>query len=125
MTSTLLGTFLLLAHFILLFLQGRLLLPDHHPLHHPGLLHGAHRQPPAEKNGGGEDQTEESCVRGHVRRGRLLLLLPALCHRQSGAAERQAAAMAGGGGRRGSGVRQPHGFVVPGLPAGPAGVLLL
>lgn len=89
-----------------------LLQSNSHPFLHPGLLHRAHRQPPAKENGGGEDQAEASGVRGHVRRGRLLHLLPALRHRQGGAAGRQAAGFAGRGERGGSGLRQPHGFVI-------------
>lgn len=33
-----------------LFLQGRLLQPDHHPLHHPRLLYDPHRQPTEEED---------------------------------------------------------------------------
>ncbi len=107
------------------FLSGRLLHPDHHSLHHPRVLLSAYCQPTEEENGGGKDQTKESCVRSHVRRCRLLHLLPALCHSESGAAERQATKAAGRRGRSGSGLRQPHGFVVLGLSAGPTGILLL
>lgn len=84
--------------------KGGLLQPDHHPLHHPRLLHRAHRQPPEEEDGGGEDQTEASRVRGHVRCRRLHHLLPALRHSQGGAAERQAQRLAGGGEYSGSGL---------------------
>jgi len=108
------------------FLKDRLLQPDRHPLRHPRLLHGAHRPPAAEEDGGRQDQTEASGVRGHVRRRRLLHLLPAQHRGQSGAAERPAQKGVGARrGRGGPGLRQPHGPVVHRLPAGPAGVLLL
>lgn len=51
-------------------------------------------------------------MRGHVCCRRLLHLLPALHYSQSGAAERQAEELAGCRGRSGSGLRQPHGFVL-------------
>lgn len=62
---------------------------------------------------------------GHVRRCCLLHLLPALCHSQSGAAERQAVGQSACRGHSGAGLRQPHGFVLHRLPAGPTGLLLL
>lgn len=64
-------------------------------------------------------------MRGHVCGRRLLRLLPALRYSPSGAAERPAEKLADRRGRGGSGLRRPHGFVLHGLPAGPAGVLLL
>lgn len=106
-------------------LQGGLLQPDCVSLHHPGLLHRAHRQPAAEEDRGREGQTAEGHVGGDVRGGGLLHLLPALRHRQGGAPERAAAEMGGGGEGGGSGLRRPDGSVVHGLSAGPAGLLLL
>lgn len=111
--------------FCLFVFLDRFLHTDRHPLHHPCLLHCAHREPTEEENSGGKDQTEEGCVRGPVCCRRLLHLLPALCYSPSGAAERQAKRMADRRGHRGSGLRWPDGFVLHGLPTGPTGLLLL
>lgn len=111
--------------FFIFYFLDCLLHTDRHPLHRPCLLHRAHREPTEEENSGGKDQTEEGGVRGPVCCRRFLHLLPALCCSPSGAAERQAKRMAGGRGHRGSGLRQPYGSVVHGLPTGPAGLLLL
>lgn len=62
---------------------------------------------------------------GDVRGGGFLHLLPPLHHRQSSAPERAAADGAGRRGHRGAGLRWPHSSVLHGLPAGPAGLLLL
>lgn len=64
-------------------------------------------------------------MRGNVCGGSFLLLLPPLRHRQSSAVECAAAEPAAGRGLGGSGVRRAHGYVLHGLPAGPAGLLLL
>lgn len=106
--------------------RGGLLHPDHHPLHHHGLLHGANRQPSPEEDGGRQDEASASRLPGVLGHGGLLHLLPALHHRQDGAADSACA-----GGQRTHpeqghvGLRRPHGPLIHGLPAGPAGLLLL
>lgn len=109
----------------LFLLLGCLLHPDHHSIHHPGLLHRAHRQPAAEEDGGGAGQAAEGRVCGDVRGGGVLCLLPPLRCRQSGAPERAPPDGAERRGHRGPGLRWRDGPVLHGLPARPAGLLLL
>lgn len=106
--------------------RGGLLHPDHHPFHHPRLLHRPHRQPAEEEDGGRPHQAEEGRVPGHLGHGGLLLLLPALHHRPHDPADHACAGgeRAGAGPRR-RGLRRPHGAVLHGLPDRPAHLLLL